>query len=460
MALPQEFSFATAMKPSSAPARGYTSRLLPEAGPSFSCGNIVDINVPVGRPGEYCRTQESSLMFRVRNTGAYAQSTANATANAHDNAVTFDGGAWSLIQKIEVFQGSTLLESISDYNILHGMLYDVTASSNYRQGVGSLMHGTANVALGSGTDVTLQGANIRGLSSGAAVIATGTVPGEYYVSLQLVSSILGTLNERVLPVGYLSADIRLRIEFAQMEQAFIYAGAPVITIDEVAYNAVIVALDPSVDAGVAQEASGGTIAMHGSSFRAYTHTITKDRTFDILSLPVHFSSLRYMLHALQPAANRAVNTRCSVGAREKANVKSFQYRLGNLLTPQMPIKVSDSNLAEISEQLLRIFGRLQTLGDDFGIALTDAAIFAINDVDSAAGLGTFILGADLNAFGGTLDDLANTGQSLLSVPCSLEITFGDTDATDCPHDLRVTTFAAFDQLVILDMTTGLLSVRF
>ena len=147
-------------------------------------------------------------------------------------------------------------------------------------------------------------------------------------------------------------------------------------------------------------------------------------------------------------------------AREKANVKSFQYRLGNLLVPQIPIKVSDTNLAEISEQLLRIFGRLQTLGDDFGIALTDTSIFAINDVSTAGNQGTFILGADLNAFGGTLDDLANTGQSLLSTPCSIEITFGDTDATDCPHDLRVTTFAAFDQLLILDMTTGLFSLRF
>ena len=455
MALPQEFSFATAMKPSSAPARGYTSRLLPEAGTSFSCGNIVDINIPVGRPGEHMRSQESSLMFRVKNSGAYG-----ATNGVHDNRATFDGGAWSLIQKIEVFQGSTLLETISDYNILHGMLYDVTTSSNYRQGVGSIMHGTANVPLGTSTADTLQGATIRGLSDGAATLATGTVPGEHYVSMQLVSSILGTLNERVLPVGYLSADIRLRIEFAQMETAFIYSGTPVIEIDEVCYNAVIVALDPSVDAGVAQEASGGTIAMHSSSFRAYTHTITKDRTYDILSLPVRFSSLRYMLHSLQPAANRAAKTKGSVMAREKANVKSFQYRLGNLLVPQIPIKVSDTNLAEISEQLLRIFGRLQTLGDDFGIALTDTSIFAKNDVSTAGDQGTFILGADLNAFGGTLDDLANTGQSLLSTPCSIEITFGDTTATDCPHDLRVTTFAAFDQLLILDMTTGLFSLRF
>ena len=447
MSLPQEFDFGTSIKPSSAPARGYTSKCLPEAGTSFSPGNVIDISVPVGRPGEHLRSSESSLMFRVKNNGAYSSSGAN--------DVQFDGGAWSLIQKIEVFQGSSLLEVIQDYNILHNMLYDVTASSNYRAGVGHVMHGTADPDLTGDLEDMLAGATIPGLSA-----ASNGVPGEYYVSIQLVSSILGTLSERVLPVGYMSADIRLRIEFAVTEQAFVYSGAPVISIDEVAYNAVIVALDPSVDAGVAQDASGGTIAVHSSSFRAYTHTVTSDRTFDILSLPVRFSSLRYMIHALQPAANRAVKTMLSVSAREKANVRSIQYRLGNQLQPQTPLKMSDTNLAEITEQLLRIFGRLQSMGDDFGIALCNKNIFGTNVVTTAGDHGSFILGADLNAFGGTLDDLANTGQSLLSTPVSLELTFGDTSSTDCPHDLRVTTFAAFDQLLILDMTTGLLSVRF
>ena len=46
-------------------------------------------------------------------------------------------------------------------------------------------------------------------------------------------------------------------------------------------------------------------------------------------------------------------------------------------------------------------------------------------------------------------------QNLLSTPVSLEITFNT-----CPHDLRITTFASFDPLLLLDMQTGLLSVRF
>ena len=151
----------------------------------------------------------------------------------------------------------------------------------------------------------------------------------------------------------------------------------------------------------------------------------------------------------------------SIGARETANVTQLQYRMGSLLVPQRPLKMSSGmtgNGAELSEQLLRIFGKLQSMGDDFGVVMTDKALFLKNDVNANNTQGTTILGCDLNASGGTLDDLANSGQNLLSTPVSPAITFDPTDK--CAHDCRVTTFASFDQLLMLDMQTGLLSVRF
>ena len=443
MALPQEFDYASAIKPSAAAARGYSARLFPEAGTEFQGGSVINIDIPAGRPGEYLRATESSLMFTITNSGASA-------ANAND--AMLDGGAWAVIKKLEIFHGAALLESIDNYNILHSMLYDVTTSQAYRTGVGNLIHGTNTSAnVGSITSTVIKGVTIA--ESG----------GKVHVALQLASCLVGTLAERMIPLGLLSADIRLRIELASDASAYYHASAgaaPVIKYTDFEYNAVLVALDPSVDQAVASENSG-VLSMHTSSFRSYTHTVTNGAVFDVLQLPVRYSSLRYMLHALQPSSNAADKQSYSIGARETANVIQLQYRMGSLLVPQRPLKMSSGltgNGAELTEQLLRIFGKLQSMGDDFGVVMTDKSIFLKNDVSANATLGTAILGCDLNAFGGNLDDLANSGQNLLSTPVSLEITF---DATNkAPHDLRVTTFASFDQLLMLDMQTGLLSVRF
>ena len=93
MALPQEFSYRS-LKPAAAPARGYVGRLAPEAGTSFQGGQMIEFNIPCGRPGEYLRPSESSLVFKVTNTGAN---------DAAANDAEFSGGAWSVIQKISIF---------------------------------------------------------------------------------------------------------------------------------------------------------------------------------------------------------------------------------------------------------------------------------------------------------------------------------------------------------------------
>ena len=92
MALPQEFDYGSAIKPSAAAARGYTARLFPEAGTSFTGGSVINIDLPAGRPGEYLRAVESSVLLEITNSGT------NAAGNAND--VAFDGGAWACIKKI------------------------------------------------------------------------------------------------------------------------------------------------------------------------------------------------------------------------------------------------------------------------------------------------------------------------------------------------------------------------
>ena len=186
MALPAEFGYSK-LKPSAAPARGYVGRLTAESGTSFTGGQLIEIHVPCGRPGEYLRPSESSLVFRVQNAGAYSAS------NAND--VAFSGGAWSVIQKISVFHGAALISEIDDYATLHQVLYNGTASAEYTTGVGNMIHGTANETSDPGkTALMLKGATVPGKTSGGA-------NGEYYAALQLINPIVGTTAERAIPIG-------------------------------------------------------------------------------------------------------------------------------------------------------------------------------------------------------------------------------------------------------------------
>ena len=83
-ALPAEFDY-NVLKPSVAPAKGYTARLFPESGTSFQGGQIINFDLPAGRAGEYLRGTETSLFFKIKNTGG----------NAAANAAEFCGGAWA-----------------------------------------------------------------------------------------------------------------------------------------------------------------------------------------------------------------------------------------------------------------------------------------------------------------------------------------------------------------------------
>ena len=432
MALPQEAVY-NQLKPSVAAAEGRTARLFPEAGTSFTGGQIINFSLPAGRSGEYLRGTETSLFLKIKNTGA-------AASNAND--AHFDGGAWSIIQKISIFHGATLLSEIEDYNALHNLMYDMTASSNYRQSVGSLIHGTADVGPGSSTAETLKGATIT--ENG----------GEYNAAIQIISPLIGTTSEKMLPLGLMSADLRVSITLAADAAAFMFSGTPVITYSDVELHTQIVQMDPSVDAAIASDPSG-VLSFHSTDFRTYTHSIASGTTFDVVQLPMRFSSLNYALHVFRPSSNLSASAKRAVSGRTKNKLTKAQYRLGSQLVPQRPVDISNSNMAGAVVELLKTQGKLESLGDDFGLIFADTALFTNDDTTGSSLQGSFALGIDLTPFSGSLDDLSNGGINSLSTPIALEMSFGTTT-----YDARLTTYANYSTMLVLDLNTGLLSVRF
>ena len=112
-------------------------------------------------------------------------------------------------------------------------------------------------------------------------------------------------------------------------------------------------------------------------------------------------------------------------------------------------------MSQVVVELLQMMGRYQSYGDDQGIVFTDTTLFT-KDSTADNSQGTFLFGLDITAFGGERDDLFASGVNFANgTPVHMELTFDN-----IPHTVLMTTFASFDTLVQLDLSTGLLDVKF
>ena len=218
-------------------------------------------------------------------------------------------------------------------------------------------------------------------------------------------------------------------------------------------------LDSAVDSQIAAD-NNGVLAFHASDFRQYAHSFTVGNNFHIVNLPIRFSSCRYAMHMLRPAASLTDQTAESVAGREKATLIKVSMRQGNQMVPQRPMEIKNladgsADVSQVVVELLQMMGRYQSYGDDQGILYTNRSLFTVDDISGGANQGTFLFGLDITAFGGERDDLFNSGQNFLSTPVHMELTF-----SALPHTTLMTTYANFDTLLQLDLSTGLLDVKF
>ena len=100
---------------------------LSEAGP----GRVIMFNIPCGRRGQFLSPRSSYLKFRVNN---YGSSTLIPDYTVH-----------SLIQRLELYHGSSLLEQISEYNVLAHVLKDIQSGLDQHSTIGFAMEGNNGV---------------------------------------------------------------------------------------------------------------------------------------------------------------------------------------------------------------------------------------------------------------------------------------------------------------------------
>jgi hypothetical protein len=180
------------LKTSAGRSRSYRASLAPVNKSSFSSGDTMIFYLPGGRRNTYLDPTQSYLRLTVANTDEAV-------------AISFDSTAYSVINRLDIFHASNLLETIQQYNVLANYITDVHLDATSRYGL-STIYGTE-----SGVNTTPR--------QGGSIAASG----KHTVALPLLSSVCGVGADKCLPLGMLHDDVRLEFTIASQIEGMVAA---------------------------------------------------------------------------------------------------------------------------------------------------------------------------------------------------------------------------------------------
>jgi hypothetical protein len=250
----------------------------------FNPQDTLVIYFPGGRRGTYLDVGQSYMRFTIKNVDA-------------TNAFALDGNGCSIINRIDIFHGSNLLETIQNYNILSNYILDMQSSSSNRIGLSNIY-----------------GFDTSGDRSGASL----AVAGQITCCMPIVSGVVGVLSQKMLALGLLSDDIRMEVTFESSAVAVCAAaGTPAFQVIDFQLELSIVELSDEGESMVRSIANPDEpIYFHGTSWRHYTSSLAASQSGTYAALvPARFASLKQIAVLPICATQSTSATSYSVGSR-------------------------------------------------------------------------------------------------------------------------------------------------
>jgi hypothetical protein len=435
------------VKPSSVRARQYKASIPASNGQTFTPQQTSIFYIPA-RSNCYLSGGESCIRYTIKNV------------NATNLAAKTDGYGSSVVNRLDFFHGSNLLESISQANVLYSLMFD-TMNPAERIGVSALYGGSSDI-----TTPRL----------GATLTSTSTTAAQLTVCIPLLSSICGTGLDKYLPLG-VADDYRVEITWADEVTGMVQSDSSgdtfitpfttpwVIQSPELLLN--IVELDSQGQAMVNSVApqSGETI-LHGTSYRSYNSSMPTNSSGGSFStlVPARFASLQYLL--LAPRLNSTVNARNghSISNRINPNISSYFFRCGGSQIPTKPVTlINSSTTGGYSESLyefLKCFGNSNSRlagsslrADYYNVAKTADARNGPVTAGNISSTPAFAIGQEFVTFSGK-NDVLLSGMNTLS-----QNIFFECDVSSSGNDaMTLNFFAAYDILFVVQ--NGIMSARF
>ncbi len=431
------------LKPSSGRGRAYRASILPTNASTFTCGSTTILYVPCGRRGTFLDPQQSYLKYTVLNNDA-------------TNALLFDNLASSVINRIDIFHGSNLLESIQQANVLYSFLYDFETNASQRVGL-SCVSGLSQT-----TD--RQGLNFP--------VSTGIT-----VAIPLLSGVIGMGLDKYLPVCALADDIRIEITWEAQVQGMVAAaaGGTAWSVNGVELELTYVELqDESLAIVNSASPLNGTLFLHGNSWRHYVSTLPTGTSGVYSTLvPSRQASLKSLVCLPRRATEIASATSYSISSRINPNFANYWWRVGANLVPQKYVQLVNTNgtIKGFAEGYMEIQKSFHSMNHpEYAGSFPYAYYNAIDNsgCDTTVGGGgfttapttsnsyknAFAIAQNLETYSQKSDVIVN-GLNTLSSQVFFEANINV--ATLATYTLDF--YANFDQILVKD-ETGILSVRF
>jgi hypothetical protein len=450
----------------------------------YAPGGLVRLEIPTS-PGTFLQCGTTTLKFDFN-----ISSTIPPGARG-DGSVLFDSTAASLIRRIRVYSGSSLIEDINEYSKIYECMKDATASSAEEETTGSI-EGYPNTELIAPAvapagaplltfqnDLVLVNANVRRqdvrqdclLPTQLNALAVDNVP--YQFEIPVMSGTIGTMCPKWFPLGAAgAAPIRIEVELNNNNSGVIQTAASTNpgalvpgarpnaatwTIQNVEVHCDIVQLDNNA-MRLVDESVGGEYVVNTSSFRHSQAAVPAGATASSTILPFRFSSAKaFLSRSYSQVGQNVLETNSQTGAT-RGNAIEYHHMVGSSHVPANNVRLGQAQqpglaaaagphqntqwrqgaVEGVSELMKAVHGKniLQVSNKinstNWNRDVCPALITGGPGAGQEVQRGTFTYAVDLESQG-KASELIENGTSTVSLQCFLNITYGGLAAVGTPE---------------------------
>jgi hypothetical protein len=314
--------------------------ILPLSTGYFQQGDVIKFEIPAGiSKNQLIDPTQTYLMFTCVNKDA--------------NNVPFflDHNAACFINKLETFSSSQTLETITNYNNLYATILDIQKSGYDR---------ATDLSITQGTDV--DPLNATNTSRGGQVVTAAYNP---RYAIPLISGVLGTLNDKMLPIGMMN-DLRLELTLESAANAVISAttsstSSSIWQLINVELAITVITLDNDVVDAIIPRS--GEILLSTEMYRNYNTTLQASNTSDQNIIALKFASVKSLLATYRLANNfnnfnvGTISSRRNPFASPVNNpsgnstTPACQFLIGNNYVPSLPMRSVQEFYVELQKAI-------------------------------------------------------------------------------------------------------------
>jgi len=440
------------LKPTSCRGRAYRGSVPPTNKSTFNPSDTMIFYVPGGRRNTFLDGTQNYLKLTIKNSD---------TANT----LSFDHNGSCVINRIDIFHGSSLLESIQAYNVLMNYLYDfnLDLAAGYGQSPMIACHGTL------GNDVR------------SGLLIDKTSKNYITVCIPILSGVVGTSLDKLLPIGQLSDDIRIEITLEGNTTAF--CASVVSTTSALAANAWTI-ISAELELNIIELSDEGMgiinsmtpfnqpVYLHGNSWRHYASTLAASTAGNYSTLvPARFASLKSICLLPRRSTEMALQNAYCLSSRINPGIQNYFFRIGSYLLPNKSVTLQNTSTTYgYSEAFAELQRSFHSLNHSEYAGQIDFTMYNIADTadTSVGGGGVLAAYTDANSYKNSFaialelelwnqrSDVMLSGMNTLSQQVFFECNIANMGAATYTLDF----YANYDHILVLDPQTGLLSVKY